>query len=78
MQMQRLDRQGCASRLNPYAEYAYDGIYLNPMEVLFVKIKGFTIDGDWTSPKMAATYDRWISQQVPALGVLSRMKPAAG
>ena len=61
---QRLDGQRGASRLNPYAEYAYDGIYLNPMEVLFVKVKGFTIDGDWTSPKMAATYDRWISQQV--------------
>ena len=53
-------------RLNPYAEYAYDGIYLNPLEVLFVKVKGFTIDGDWTSPKMAATYDRWATHQVPS------------
>ena len=34
------------------------------MEVLFVKVKGFTIDGDWTSPKMAATYDRWATHQV--------------
>ena len=72
---QRHDGPGCASRLNPYAEYAYDGIYLNPMEVLFVKVKGFTIDGDWTSPKMAATYDRWISQQVSS-GALLPTSPA--
>ena len=34
------------------------------MEVLFPKVKGFTIDGEWTTPRMAATYDRWISHQV--------------
>lgn len=51
-------------RLNPYAEYAYDGITLNPMEVIFPKVKGFTLDGEWTTPRMAATYDRWMSHQV--------------
>ena len=53
-----------SSRLNPYAEYAYDGITLNPLEVVFVKVKDFTLDIDWTSPLMAATYDRWLSFQV--------------
>lgn len=50
--------------MNPYAEYAYDGITLNPMEVLFPKVKGFTIDGEWTTPRMAAAYDRWMTHQV--------------
>lgn len=51
-------------RLNPYAEYAYDGIQLNPMEVLFVKVKGFLRESGWISTQMATTYSRWISSQV--------------
>lgn len=52
------------SRVNPYAEYAYDGIGLNPMEVLFVKVKDFQREGEWTTTRMAITYDRWIATQV--------------
>ncbi|KAK9787128.1 hypothetical protein WJX73_004056 [Symbiochloris irregularis] len=53
----------CNNELNPYAEYAYDGITLNPMEVIFPKVKGFHLDGEWTTPRMAATYDRWMTHQ---------------
>lgn len=51
-----------ARRLNPYAEYAYDGLLLNPLEVLFVKVKGFQVQTDWVSAIMATTYDRWVTQ----------------
>ncbi|BDA51685.1 hypothetical protein COCOBI_19-2410 [Coccomyxa sp. Obi] len=53
----------CNARLNPYAEYAYDGIGLNPMEVLFVKVKDFQREGEWETTRMAITYDRWIASQ---------------
>jgi len=49
-------------RLNPYAEFAYDGLLLNPLEVLFVKVKGFQVHIDWMSAMMATTYDRWLSE----------------
>ena len=49
-------------RLNPYAEFAYDGLLLNPLEVLFVKVKAFQMQTDWMSALMARTYDRWLSQ----------------
>ncbi|KAK9816513.1 hypothetical protein WJX72_001363 [[Myrmecia] bisecta] len=51
----------CNAGLNPYAEFAYDGIELNPMEVVFVKVKDFLLDVGWVAPTMATTYDRWIS-----------------
>ncbi|KAL3131963.1 hypothetical protein ABBQ38_007659 [Trebouxia sp. C0009 RCD-2024] len=46
--------------LNPYAVDAYDGINLNPLEVVFVKVKSFLLQADWTAPKMSQTYDRWL------------------
>ena len=51
-------------RLNPYAEFAYDGIVLNPMEVVFVKVKNFAVDARWTTPHTAVTYDHWMSVKV--------------
>lgn len=53
-----------SNRLNPYAEFSYDGTVLNPLEVLFVKVKGFQMQGGWQSAHMAATYDRWLSSNV--------------
>ena len=53
-----------ADRLNPYAVDAYDGINLNPLEVVFVKVKSFLLQADWKAPKMSQTYDRWLSHQV--------------
>ena len=49
-------------RLNPYADFAYDGLLLNPLEVLFVKVKEFHVQTKWLSAMMATTYDRWLSQ----------------
>ena len=54
-------------RLNPYAVEAYDGINLNPLEVVFIKVKGFLLQADWTAPKTSQTYDRWLSHQVSLL-----------
>lgn len=56
-----------ADRLNPYAVDAYDGINLNPLEVVFVKVKGFLLQADWSAPKTSQTYDRWLSHQVSLL-----------
>jgi hypothetical protein len=53
-----------AARLNPYAEYAYDGLALNPLEVMFVKVKGFQVQGQWASAHLAATYQRWLESNV--------------
>lgn len=51
-------------RLNPYAEHTYDGLPLNPLEVMFVKVKDFQVEGDWMSTLLATTYDRWLELQV--------------
>lgn len=50
--------------MNPYAEYAYDGVVLNPLEVLFVKVKAFQQEAKWTSTRMAMAYARWKEVQV--------------
>ncbi len=54
----------CLARLNPYAEFSYDGLVLNPLEVVFVKVKGFQVQGGWLSAQSAMTYDRWLSSEV--------------
>ena len=58
------DFSPAAHRLNPYAVDAYDGVNLNPLEVVFVKVKGFLLQTDWPAPKISQTYDRWLSHQV--------------
>ena len=50
--------------MNPYAEHAYDGIDLNPFEVIFVKVKGHFLWADWTTSTAAVVYDRWNSEKV--------------
>ena len=55
-----------ACSINPYAEMAYDGVDLNPMEVLFVKVKSFLLQAAWVAPTWAQTYDRWLTRQVKA------------
>ena len=51
-------------RLNPYAVDAYDGINLNPLEVVFIKVKSFLLQAKWTAPVTSQTYDRWASHEV--------------
>ncbi len=54
----------CVFRLNPYAVDAYDGVNLNPLEVVFIKVKSFLLQADWPAPKMSQTYDRWSTFKV--------------
>ena len=56
-------------RQNPYADFAYDGVMINPFEVLFVKVKSYQRDSDWITSKMAVTYDRWRRSEVTNLAV---------
>ncbi len=51
-------------RINPYAEDHYDGVSLNPMEVLFVKVKEFMLDANWVSARLASHYDNWANSMV--------------
>ena len=50
---------------------AYDGVNLNPLEVVFVKVKGFLLQADWIAPKTLQTYDRWLSHQVCELSPIN-------
>ncbi len=51
-------------RINPYAEDHYDGVSLNPMEVLFVKVKEFMLVANWVGPRQASRYDEWTNTKV--------------
>ena len=35
---------------------------LSPLETMFVKVKGFQLEGDWAAARTAAAYDRWLAQ----------------
>ncbi|EIE18099.1 hypothetical protein COCSUDRAFT_34638 [Coccomyxa subellipsoidea C-169] len=52
------------TRQNPYDDFAYDGLMINPLEVLFVKIKSYQLESNWITSKMAITYERWHRDQV--------------
>ena len=57
----------CARRrVNPYGENYYDGISLNPFEVMFVKVKGVLLQNDWSYARVAKKYDEWMTMQVPS------------
>ena len=53
--------------MNPYGEHYYDGISLNPFEVLFVKTKGVLLGNDWSYSTLATKYDQWMSAKVCTL-----------
>ncbi|KAK9918451.1 hypothetical protein WJX75_004177 [Coccomyxa subellipsoidea] len=53
----------CNDRQNPYDDFAYDGLMINPLEVLFVKMKSYQLESDWITSKMVATYERWQRNQ---------------
>ena len=63
-------------RLNPYAVDAYDGINLNPLEVVFVKVKSFLLQAKWTAPVISQTYDRWASHEVRCRKGLTAISPS--
>ncbi len=61
-------------RENPYKENSFDGVSLNPLEVIFVKVKGYLLELEWTTPTLADAVDRWMHHQVdpPPLGAVRR------
>ncbi|KAL6766934.1 hypothetical protein ACKKBG_A37960 [Auxenochlorella protothecoides x Auxenochlorella symbiontica] len=50
---------GCNAALNPYAEYMYDGINLSPFEVMFVKMKEYLLEANWTTATEIKKYTEW-------------------
>ena len=67
--------------MNPYGENYYDGITLDPFEVVFVKVKELLLERDWSYAVHAAKYDSWLSAQVSYLSEPKRaciIMPARG
>ena len=60
---QRLDR-GAWCRVTPGREFYYDGITLNPFEVMFVPMDTIAVENGWTFAKLASVYASWLSIQV--------------
>lgn len=50
---------GCNAGINPYAEYMYDGVNISPFEVMFVKVKEFLLEANWTTATSAKKYTTW-------------------
>ncbi len=51
-------------RVNPYKEGSFDGMSLNPLEVMFVKMKGSLLDQGSSAATTVQTLDRWMQHQV--------------
>lgn len=54
---------GCNAGINPYAEYMYDGVNISPFEVMFVKVKEFLLEANWTTATSAKKYTTWNRRQ---------------
>ena len=68
------------NRLNPYAEHMYDGIDLSPFEIMFVKLKEFLLEANWTTATQGKKYSLWSLHQVCARvrGLWGRVRLCAG
>lgn len=55
---------GLSRRLDPTFEWRYDGISINPFEVMFVPMDLMVVENGWSYAKQAAVYDSWLSLQV--------------
>lgn len=53
----------CNAGYNPYAEWMYDGINISPFEVMFIKVKEFLLDANWTAATVADKYSKWIMEE---------------
>ncbi|MEW5312893.1 MAG: hypothetical protein WDW38_004491 [Sanguina aurantia] len=49
----------CNQRYSPQGENYYDGITLDPMEVMFVKVKSFTLQNEISFARKAQKYEAW-------------------
>ncbi|KAF8068311.1 UVR8 [Scenedesmus sp. PABB004] len=52
----------CNARLTPTSEYSCDGTSLDPLEVLFVKVKSYMLASDISFSKKATRYQAWQAQ----------------
>ena len=59
-----LFRLSCVCSTNPYGEMYYDGISIDPFEVMFVKVKEILIKQGWIYAVRARQYDAWLTEQV--------------
>ncbi len=50
--------------MNPQGEGYYDGISLDPLEVMFVKFKRVLVQNKWANVLQARKYHEWMSSQV--------------
>lgn len=57
----------CNGGENPYLEFQNDGVSIQPLEVMFVKIKARHLDTGWTSQLNALKLQHWMDDAV-ALG----------
>lgn len=52
----------CVCRMSPAFEFSCDGTSLDPLEVMFVKVKSYMLDSEMTFSKKAAKYQQWQQQ----------------
>ncbi len=50
-------------RFSPQGENYVDGITLDPLEVMFVKVKSFTLMNGISSSLKAVKYEKWQSRE---------------
>ena len=53
----------CNAGFSPYAENHYDGLSIEPLEAVFVKVKSYLLDLQWTGPSKAVKFDEWQTAQ---------------
>lgn len=58
----------CICRLNPYAEHMYDGIDLSPFEIMFIKLKEYLLEANWTTATQGKKYSDWNTHPVGRKG----------
>lgn len=63
--------KGCNAGQNPIQDFFYDGISIDPLEVLFVKVKASMRDATWSHVMQALKYDEW--QRMSLTGTSDRM-----
>lgn len=53
--------------MSPAFEFSCDGTSLDPLEVMFVKLKSYMLENEMTFSKKAVKYTQW-QQQVRQVG----------
>lgn len=56
-------------RLTATSEFSMDGVSVDPLEVMFVKVKSYMLTSEWSFSKKAAKYQEWQRQQVRTRGL---------